>query len=360
MSIPTDTAESAGHTPSQPSGGRLLYFAANSCIVKSVDVESGSILTQTKTPPAECLFPRFSPDGKKFAAWGGGDNLRLYIANVDGSGLVWLPDGMNTGPFAWYPDGSKMVYWDSSKGLTVVNPDGSGGHPLGDWSAAWPWPGDPIAGLNPMEKLISWSPDGQWLYSAAFMNADQTRVLPVVFNANGSDFRILDAASDGNYVLGTWAPDSSRIVFSYSLPDGGVRTDILGLDNSRKSFRYFQLDIEPALPYDAYLLHPAWSPSGDRILAGLGLGGGYYYAIVVSTETGTGVVVNDQAAASDVPFYSIWSPDGNRIVLYEATAVDDFGNSTGYIVLMTIDGFTLSNRKQLAQQATLPIVWLPS
>jgi Tol biopolymer transport system component len=79
-------------------------------------------------------FPRFSPDGTKLAGIKGPDG-GLWVANVDGSGLVLFATQAPIAPLPeWSPDGSVIAFVGSSGvsswDIFTMRPDGSSRNPV--------------------------------------------------------------------------------------------------------------------------------------------------------------------------------------------------------------------------------------
>jgi Tol biopolymer transport system component len=112
----------------------------------------------------------WSPDGRKILYVSRGRNTwDLYVINVDGSGQRMLTSVLSASA-AWSPDGRKIAFRgrrkpDASRGLRVINADGSGKRRLAR------------KGRDP-----AWSPDGRTI---AF--ADSATIY--VVNADGTGQR---------------------------------------------------------------------------------------------------------------------------------------------------------------------------
>jgi Tol biopolymer transport system component len=168
----------------------------------------------------------------------------IYLANADGTDLHRLTDaaGPEMDP-AWSPDGSRVVYRDSRRGINendeiyVANADGTGAtnlteHPANDWGP-------------------DWSPDGRTIV----FNSDRDG-LPMggyLMNPDGTDVRRIPTDVWVEYPA--WSPDGERIAFM-SASAGNYDVWVVGTDGSDP----VQLTDSPG--HDGW---PAWSPDGERI-----------------------------------------------------------------------------------------------
>ena len=101
--------------------------------------------------------PKWSPDGQKILFSSDVDNngnSDIYVANVDGSGLMQLTSNQYyEGSPAWSPDGQRIVFTadaNENKDLYIMNQDGSGlirltTNPADEFDAAWSPDGSRIA-----------------------------------------------------------------------------------------------------------------------------------------------------------------------------------------------------------------------
>jgi len=138
-----------------PPGGRAEICewsgrGAGLCLFDPVKEEPTQIL-------ADAGFERWegvavSPDGKQIvfsATPAGEEGSRLYLVDVDGSGLVELPQLDNDIQPAWSPDGEWLAF-HSSGNLAVMRPDGTDERLVQETSDQGPCYSDP-----------QWSPDSQ-------------------------------------------------------------------------------------------------------------------------------------------------------------------------------------------------------
>jgi TolB protein len=233
----------------------------------------------------------------------------IWSARADGTGLRRLTSrrGDEFDP-SWSPDGSRIVYRDSRRGINVndeiyvMNADGSQQRNLtrtvwDEWSPAWSPDGRLIAyysgelfvmrpdGRRPHPitqvegEYPAWSPDGRRL---AFMSAEP--------NARGSDanYDVFVVGRDGTGLrrltdwLGedgwpTWSPDGRWIAFTTTHDVASGRYDIwvMRADGTGKR------RIAPGS-------FPAWSPDGRFLIFSAG-GSLDSDALMVARPDGSGL-----------------------------------------------------------------------
>ncbi len=193
----------------------------------------------------ELVEPLPPPEGQLAVA----DQDDLYVVGANGSArraIVEAP-GPQFDP-DWAPDGDRVAYRDSRKGINVddeiyvVGVDGSDGlnltkDPANDWSPAW-------------------SPDGEQI---AFASDREGELRIFVMAADGSGVRRLTEIW-GEYPA--WSPDGGQVAFASYVggtgPTGDPDYDIFVVNADGSGLR--RLTEHPA--YDMY---PTWSPDGTQI-----------------------------------------------------------------------------------------------
>jgi Tol biopolymer transport system component len=170
----------------------------------------------------------------------------VYTANADGTGLLHLTSrrGAEFDP-SWSPDGSRIVYRDSRRGINhddeiyVMNADGTERRDITN---------DPANDWGP-----DWSPDGRTIVFNS-TRPDST-MSGYVVRPDGSKLRRIPTDMWVEYPA--WSPDGTRIAFMGG-PNGPAEYDIwvMNADGSNP----VQLTDSPGP--DGW---PAWSPDGSRI-----------------------------------------------------------------------------------------------
>lgn len=163
--------------------------------------------------------PNLSPDGRRISFI---TELGLYVANSDGSNptlLVssdWQRPGEILGDAAWSPDGRRIAFvssgddpWDDGfpPGVYVANVDGSG-----------------IVGTVEPGFAPRWSPDGSMMafrtlvYPYIQGNGPNTNYIPKTViglaKPDGSDRRVVDTAGTVRAGSAEWSPDGRSLLLS--------------------------------------------------------------------------------------------------------------------------------------------------
>lgn len=166
------------------------------------------------------IYPKFSPDGSKFAYLS--TRTRSYL----GLSSVCLADvdqhkkskelekigGPVTSVIAWSPDSKKLYYARS----TIQNQHWSFQHDLYVYDIESEKETRLTQGLRVMSPSVS--PDGKSI--VCVVNKDGTTNL-VLMTVDGSGMKQLTTYSQGEQVYDPqWSPSGDRIVFDYSIKDG--------------------------------------------------------------------------------------------------------------------------------------------
>lgn len=214
--------------------------------------------------------PVWSPDGQRIAFIGWGEPVpvsdtvlssalgpgappsgiisvsypRIYLVNVDGSGLRRLSDpaSHNDSDLSWSPDGSQLALVRNQDGYTsqiwVMDADGANQHQVSH---------DLRLAQGPL-----WSPDGEWIAFIGY--PDEFPAIYLVRPDGSGQHRLLPSGVNGG--LPDWSPDGRRIAY-------------LGSRDGRSAIFVVNADGSDAYPLAEVAGHsfsaPLWSPDGRWI-----------------------------------------------------------------------------------------------
>ena len=266
-----------------PDGARLAYLEGAALVVRGLDPTGSPEAIDLRVDVSRPSCPQWSPDGRRLAVASQGphEERALRVVELDGSERVLVRLGVGATPpdFAWSPEGNTIAY--TTQDAVWSAPVGGGAPELLWRGTATPDPsryglplrGAPIAmALSSTGRLaVSVFPDGE---------------VHVVDPATGRE-QTLGRAQDPALGWGRWSPDGTQFAFAgknarlvvYDITDGGARTTLrpeLG-------------DVGELSIYDV-----AWSPDGDRLLAGVArhpASSGAAFALVSMNPDGTSVEV---------------------------------------------------------------------
>ena len=285
-----------------PDDGRLLLWGgAGPGIYKDMYLMSvdGSGLTKLGPRLRSESPPRFGPDGKRILFSSPEWPEKICIANLDGSGLVKLPNkGDNSSP-AWSPDGERLLCFSRPD----EQPEPLGSHDL---------PSSMDPGLQMM------TPSGEVLF----------------FWHGGPEKRIASC--------GDWSPNGSQVVFAggWTIWKGGLGTEqgglyVMGRDGGGLRFltdggepRWGVGGVERSTALPTYRQAAVWGGSGHgpgKFCAPCGLAvdqQGYVYVVEYEND-------RVQKFRPDGSFIRMWGRSGKdhgQFANPAAVAVDSKGN----------------------------------
>ncbi|MDB5391917.1 MAG: translocation protein TolB [Planctomycetaceae bacterium] len=189
--------------------------------------------------------PEFSPDGKLvcFDVWKTGQthtNGQIALVNADGTKPRILGDGLMP---SFSPGGKRITFSRPGKGVWIMSAEG---------------PDVELVQLDPSGWGTSWSSDGRIAYTASTGRGDNLIIVNIVEGTRTSIFDEEKSPYSQIYWNMAWSPDSKRIVFKGTTPEGKNELAIVDARGEKHGFvrRPFP-DVHESF---------AWSPDGSQIL----------------------------------------------------------------------------------------------
>lgn len=220
----TRTSE-AESQPAWSSDGRTIWFTvfvSGSSRIYAIP-SGGGDPKAIGSVPGRVL--RLSPDGKRVLYWTGTwTAMKLYVSELDGSGVRQLTDGSGVVWGArWSPDAKRIAFGDKDPAgvlqVQVMNADGSGRRQVTRFTPA-----------EGSAQMPAWSPDGGKL--AVQSGAKGVPAHVWIVDASSGSAQKLGAHTEP-YVdeVPAWFPDGKHIAFQ-SDRSGAMEIWVMGADGS--------------------------------------------------------------------------------------------------------------------------------
>ena len=237
---------------------------------------------------AACGSPAVSPDGKliAFDAWSINPrtSAAMFIMSIEGGAPRELANGAMP---TWSKDGTMLAY--SRSGIGVITADGSETRVIdpGGWGAQW-------------------SPDGKEI---AYTDDEEIKV----FDVQTATVRTV-LANDAHdysrfYWNMTWSPDSQRLCFKATKPDGSNEVATVYTTGEPRLKAHHSTDKNVNADF-------AWHPNGDRIVFAMFCDEQkcmQLYEFNPNRDDPPKLVAGQDKAGnhSDI----CWTPDGKRLIV---------------------------------------------
>jgi hypothetical protein len=337
----------------------ILFLGPEGCSVMRLPLSGGVPEILTKEIAADCTRPRISPDGQKLAFIANPPGNQIVTTNLDGSRRrVFTTLTASTGAgrtiwtFAYSPDGKQIAFAASSftkdaQGVLQIDDD-FGFLYTAPVATGYAKQQKALGVESGLADLITWAPDGEWVFSYDRGNPLEEASYPFAFRA--SDSRTVWVAQEDPY-LGhyDWSPDSMFLASLYpqkpstaALPQDSPADQnyiiISGLDESKHYIPLEDKGYDPAFG-------ARWFPDRSAFLL--------YHTpsrklVAVSEE---GKMLHPVAGLDTAPTQIVWSPDGQWIAILEKPSPQ----SPGTLIIVHPDGTDL--RFMARGLANTAVVW---
>ena len=261
-----------------PDGKRLASAGGGDNTIKLWDTVTGKPLLALKGPSRSVFSIAFSPDGKRLASGGKGKTIMLWDTHTGKElftlkghsdyvlSVAFSPDGKSLAAGGMAGDRKTIKLWDTHAGKELLTLKGHS-----------------IAVIS-----VAFSPDGKRLAAASGHNTIQ-----LWDTAGGKELLAITAPSDNVWSI-AFSPDGKR------LASGGRGTvKLWDTTSGKRSLAFKGLSAEVS--------SIAFSPDGKRLASG-----GKDTTIKLS-DTSTGKVLTTLKGHSDKVWSVAFSPDGKRL-----------------------------------------------
>lgn len=306
-----------------PTNGLIAYSSNGQIFVAAPDGSNRRALTPAG---GNAFRPRWSPDGAHLAflsfscAVGQACDQKasptsLAVIKPDGSDRQILEENLrNVLTLEWSPDGKWLAFDAEDQRATPA------GFALRVWVVAFD--GSELHTVAE-GQFPSWSPDGATL---AYSHVGATHL---VAEDGTGDRLLLQPTAAGSAIGARWSPDGSQLAFIWKRPccPPANRTPDAWLVDRSGSFPHRWSAVPDGMSFEG------WSPDGQSIvyLDASQPDPTFTWPLIVANSDGSGPRSMARAASGTVQ----WSPDGTRLILFEAQA-----DSPPRLVIIDLTGVT--------------------
>ena len=270
----------------------------------------------------------------------GSDSTDIYVIDEDGTHETRLTRTVPSEVYpGWSPDGEKIAFVRNSTELCVMNADGSGLRRLGGATYEG-------ASLSPPV----WSPDGQKIaFRTIGTSSEHYYDALYVVNADGTkQTRLTTSYANSEYEIRlgqpTWSPTGNKIAFArFTLPPTDSSAESVSSVADESGLYLINADGtgQRTLMSIRSQAEPLWSPDGEKIAL--------YENAAINVINTDGSGRKELTGDTEEPPVYAWSPDGQRLA---------FINSSGDLGVMNADGSGLRRLANAAGSDSAP-TWAP-
>ena len=259
----------------------------------------GSELRPITTPMADSTIhghasPDWSPNGDLIAFdgfTGRAESSHSYLIRPDGTGLKDLGIGIMP---TFSPDGKRLAFTWSGKGMATMNLDGHDREfvtPEG-WGAQW-------------------SPNGRWIsyVTHSRVNGSYSANITII-DLESKAKRVLLKGDEATkysqiYWNAAWSPDSRQIAFKGAVKGGESEVAVTSVDGSSNGFRVLTTETtEPDM---------AWHPDGKSLLLAMKSKEHSGNRLFVYNLATSELSLLESQPMQQTNYHGVWSPDGRRL-----------------------------------------------
>lgn len=209
-----------------------------------------------------------------------------------------------------------------------------------------------VTGSHSTQAYPQWSPNGRWIAYERYPKATRPRVILKAMHPDGSAKHVISKAKEG-LQIGSWAPDSRRIVFTRYISHGSDQWSELEI--ARLGGGHTRTVIQPTADN---LRGPQWSPTSNRIVyEDLPTNWRGSRLISVRPDGSHQRVLARGPGAHTTNMAPSWSPDGRKIGYLRCSPWPGTGILVCKLFAMRANG---SAKRKVAPADVEDFAWSPS